>query len=623
MRESAVKYGITAATVILIATGCARQATPTGGPKDATPPVVVESDPPSGTIRFKSKNISVTFDEFVILDKLNEKFMISPPVGIKPKINIRGKSLNIEFMDKLKDSTTYTLYFQDIIRDLNEGNPIPNYQYVFSTGNVLDSLSVTGNVLLADNLESGKNILVLLYTNLADTAPRKLIPDYITIADINGYFRINNVKGGNYRLYALVDNNNNKRYDLSDETFAFLDSVIDVNPVKNFIPEKPTGKDSIDLKMAGKNVKNKLFSKSKTKSQEKDTTSTKKKEKVVPFINGEHKLYLFTTPKKAHYLISSERKMPYQFRYFLSLPPDTMKFGFKMADPGNYNFFTEKNIRGDTITVWLRDSALYSQQLIKAVVTFPYTDSTGILIYRSDSIPMRYQTGRQGKGKQAISSFKITDNIPVAGIKPGQQIFFYSTLPLLAPDTSKIKLFNLKGKDKIPLQAAFSTDSSNSRKLLLNSPLKEGERYLLITDKGSFRSIYGDKSDSTGIGILVRPQNSFGHVTMDVRNGNGPLIIQLLNSRENVLEERRVVNKGNADFPLLEKGMYRVRVIYDLNGDGKWTTGNYDKKLQPEPVSYYPREIEVKADWELIEEWDISSANAKEQVMKEKKETDR
>lgn len=619
MRKRAEKYGIVTATVIIFAAGCARQATPTGGPKDTTPPVVVESDPSSGNLWFKSKSISVTFDEYVILDKLNEKFMISPPVKVKPKINIKGKSLNIEFMEKLKDSTTYTLYFQDIIRDLNEGNPIPNFQYVFSTGNILDSLSVTGNVVLADNLESGKNILVLLYNNLADTAPRKLIPDYLTIADINGYFRINNVKGGNYSLYALLDNNNNKRYDLSDETFAFLDSVINVNPVKNYIPEKPAGKDSLGLKTAVKGVKNRLFSKDKVKSEEKDSTITQKREKVVPYINGEHKLYLFTSPKKAHYLVSSERKIPYQFNYFLSLPPDTMKFGFKIADIDYYNYFAEKSKRGDTITIWLRDSALYSQQLIKTVVAFPYTDSTGKIISKSDTIPMRYSAGRQGKGKQASSSFRITDNIPGTGIKPGQQIFFYSNLPLLKPDTSKIKLYNVKGKDKIPVQVAFSPDSNNSRKLLFKAALKEGERYQLIKDKGSFRSIYGDRSDSAGTNIFVRLQNSFGHLTMDVRNGNCPLIIQLLNSKENVLEERRVINSGTADFPLLDRGMYRVRVIYDLNGDGKWTTGNYDKKLQPEPVSYFPMEIEVRADFENVYIWDVSITNAKEQILKEKK----
>ncbi len=147
---------------ILIA-GCAKISSPSGGPKDKEPPVIVKSIPLNGSKNFKGKKIVITFNEYVALDKINEKFMVSPPMEKKPKVSMRGKNVVIEYEDELRDSTTYTFYFQDAIRDLNEGNTINNYQFVFSTGPVIDSLSVTGNVYKAFDLNPPEETLVVLY----------------------------------------------------------------------------------------------------------------------------------------------------------------------------------------------------------------------------------------------------------------------------------------------------------------------------------------------------------------------------------------------------------------------------------------------------------------------------
>ncbi|MBE0668070.1 MAG: Ig-like domain-containing protein, partial [Bacteroidales bacterium] len=170
------------------------------------------------------------FDEYVVLDKITDKFMVSPPLETKPEVKLKGKELIVTWEEPLADSTTYTFYFQDAIRDNNENNPIPNYQYVFSTGPVLDSLTVTGNVFNATDLEAAGEMLVLMYSNLSDTAPRTMLPAYISKPDPSGGFAISNVKPGRYRLYAVKDLNGNKKYDLEAETFAFCDSVITVTP---------------------------------------------------------------------------------------------------------------------------------------------------------------------------------------------------------------------------------------------------------------------------------------------------------------------------------------------------------------------------------------------------------
>jgi hypothetical protein len=234
---------------------------------------------------------------------------------------------------------------------------------------------------------------------------------------------------------------------------------------------------------------------------------------------------------------------------------------------------------------------------------------------------MRYTFVRPGRGKQQPATFKLSSNVSMAGLKPGQKIIFSSVTPFRRPDTSKIRLYRFVEKEKIQLPVTFSPDTTTTRKYFLNVPFKEGEKYLFIRDKGSFGDIYGNNSDSSGIRIMVREPNSYGHLTMDVRNGNGDLIIQLLGDKEAVLEERKLKNSGMADFPLLEKGFYRVKVIYDLNGDGKWTTGNYEKGVQPEPVSYFPKEMEVKTDWEYIEVWDVGVLHSKDKALREKKES--
>ena len=145
----------------ILAAGCAKISSPTGGPKDKEPPVIVKSEPLNGSKNFTGKKIVITFDEYITLDNINEKFMVSPPMKNKPVIMVRGKNVVITYDEELRDSTTYTFYFQDAVRDLNEGNPINNYQFVFSTGPIIDSLSVTGNIFKAFDLNPPEKTLAL------------------------------------------------------------------------------------------------------------------------------------------------------------------------------------------------------------------------------------------------------------------------------------------------------------------------------------------------------------------------------------------------------------------------------------------------------------------------------
>lgn len=594
MNERFLRSLILLASLLLMIFSCAKIVPPSGGPVDITPPVMIKSVPLNGAVMYKGKNIILTFDEYVVLDKINEKFMISPPVNKKPRIILKGKSLYIEFQEEFKDSTTYTLYFQDAIRDLNNNNPIYNFQFVFSTGKFIDSLSVTGNVFNSMNLEVPASTLVMMYKNPADSAPRKSLPDYLTLADNDGEFRINNTREGKYKLYSLQDKNDNKKYDLIEEGFAFYDSIINLNTIKNYLPVV------------------------------KDTSKTKQvvnNPPVPEVINGEYKLYLFVGKKKDYYLTSSARDLPYKLVYSLSRPPDTAKFEFGIPDVNKKAWFIEKNSSGDTMKIWLTDSAIYSRPIIKTLVKYPLTDSTGTIRYKRDTIPLRWTP----KPKETRTKFKYTTNIVTSQMKPGQQIIIISQTPLKPPDTSRIRLYETVASGKtsvktlVPYQ--FIKDSTNSCRYLMKTKLKDGGTYLFIANSASFGNIYGSVADSTGIKFTVLTSESLGRLTMNISNGEGNLIVQLLDSKENLVAERFLKKEGKADFPFLDRGSYRVRVIYDLNGDGKWTTGDFDLKRQPEPVSYYPDQIEIKINWIEEYDWNVSQKNVKDQKLREKKGT--
>ena len=224
--------------ISLFISGCAQVVAPTGGEKDTTPPVILKSTPENGSTLFNSNEIELEFDEFIVLKNLNEQLIVSPPLKYKLKSKIKGKKLILEIEDTLKENTTYVLNFGNAITDLNEGNPVLNYQYVFSTGGMLDSLSLSGKLLDAFTLGVEEKAYVMLYPKFeSDSVPSKELPTYVTKTDKEGNFNISNIKEGSYQLFALKDANNNYLYDRPDEKVAFIDTLllIDSNQIKNIV----------------------------------------------------------------------------------------------------------------------------------------------------------------------------------------------------------------------------------------------------------------------------------------------------------------------------------------------------------------------------------------------------
>ncbi len=211
---------------------CAQIVPLTGGEKDIESPKELESTPKNGSLNFAEKEITVEFDEFIQLQNLQSQFLVSPLMEEKPEVVVKGKKLVIKLQDTLQPNTTYSLNFGEAIVDITENNPIPNYKYVFSTGNYLDSLTYSGTVVNAFDLTPKEKTFVLLYNQFEDSVPYKELPRYVSITDKEGKFSISNIANGTYKVFAISDINSNYLFDLPNEEIAFLDTAIQIETNK-------------------------------------------------------------------------------------------------------------------------------------------------------------------------------------------------------------------------------------------------------------------------------------------------------------------------------------------------------------------------------------------------------
>lgn len=577
------------------ALSCARESSPSGGPEDENPPLVLKSNPPNGSVNFRSTSFEVVFDEFFVLNGLEQKLLISPPMEKRPVVKTKGKTLIVSFDEELRDSVTYTFYFQDAIQDLNANNPVENFQYVFSTGPTLDSLSVTGNIYNAFDLEPGKDIFVVLYQGTHDSLPRTTIPSYVTRAQDDGRYRIDHLVEGQYSIFGLKDANNNKKYDLSDEGFAFLDSTIVLQSSTNYIPPMPDSLISaIDsaayLRIPGR----------------------------------EYSLYMFTADEKRQYLKGSTRDNAFKLMFSFAMPVDSG--GVDISFPGypDADFEVEPSIGRDTFLVWLRDSLFYTEPKISTRIVYPAPDSTGTIVPFADTIDMRFFAPRPVRGQPLKSEkdFLVRTNAADRkGLPPGDNIRFNFSIPVIDPDTTLLKLFLLRDTIRVEQDYRLSKDSTHARKMMLDALFIPDSTYLLVTENGLFTDIYGHKSDSLAYMIKVRNSESYGSLNFNLSGYQGLVILQLLTDDEKILQSMALDLMGitPVSFPYLESGSYRLKLIFDIDRNGEWTTGDYNLGRQPEPVSYYPEAINVKVLWTLEQDWEISSVRSKSESLRKPK----
>ena len=528
---------------LIILFGCAKRGTPTGGPKDSIPPILVNASPKLNSTNFDSEEIRLTFDEWIKLDKVQDQLIISPPLEkssyeIKPLSGVT-KKVFLNFLDSLAPETTYTINFGNSIKDNNENNPLTFFSYTFSTGETIDSLYVRGNTKDAFSQESDEFISLQLYrvdSLFKDSIVFQNKPTYISNTLDSTNYKFQNLKEGKYLLIALKDVDNNYFFDPFYDKIGFIDSLIT-------LPRDSV----IDLK---------LF----------------KEETEIIW-------------DKPHF-INSEK---IGFGYYGKLDLDKIKIESNIPDSVNYVFIKEKET--DTLNLWLSRNSF---------------DSLNFSLIETDTIKLT-TVKFDRKRDSLIDSLNISSKtVNVIHLKESFKIS--SNIPLNKIEDSLITI-----RDIDSLIIPFTT-SINDRldEIDIDFEVSPSDDYSIFIKPSAIKDIRGTENDTLQFNVVSQTLEDYGNVFLDViANNDSKYILHLLDSNSNIIREFKNVNSlSTYIFDYIRPGKYTFRLIEDLNSNDLWDTGNYLKQVQPEPVYYFPSELDVRANWDLNETFNLNLLNS-------------
>lgn len=591
---------------ILCMAACANPDKPDGGPYDETPPSVVGSSPKEFALNNRQKRIAVYFSEYVKLDNAAEKVVISPPQIDQPEIRASGKKIYVELKDTLKANTTYTIDFSDAIKDNNEGNPLGSYAFVFSTGEKIDTMEVSGKVLNAQDLEPVKGILVGLHSNLADSAFVTSPLEKIGRTDATGHFVIKGVAPGKYRIYALNDAESDFEFHQKSEDIAFTSDII-VPSSEPATRQDTTWIDSVRI----------------------DTIKTVAYTRFMP---DDIVLRSFKETQTSHSLLKTERKTPYSFTLYFTAPtaglPKMKGLNFDERDA----FLIHSSAGNDTITYWIRDTALVAKDTLEFALTYLETDdSTGLDTERTDTLEMVSRTSyaktmrelndkmeqwQKRRDRAAKRGRKFNERPPRQWIRmrysargsiaPDENVGIQVNEPLATVDTSRIHLMLAVDSLWKERPMLITRDSASLLSYTVYGEWRNGQKYKLQIDSAAFTSIYGNNNIRMELSLDVPAAEAFASLFVTLSNyDNGQAYVQLLKGDKPF---RTVKASGDhADFFYITPGKYYLRMFVDQNGNGEWDTGLFSGQRQPEPVYYYPGEIELRASWDTDQDWNVRS----------------
>ncbi len=575
---------------IVIVSSCANQGMPTGGPRDTIPPVLVGTYPQYKSLNFSGNEVRLTFNEFIIPDQVSEQLVISPPLEKRPTILTKSRTLIIRFNESLRDSLTYSLDFKNSIVDNNERNPYESLRFKFSTGNRLDSLRIAGNVMNASNMEPLQNILILLHKNLHDSAVYTLRPDYIARSDEDGMYYFDNVAEGKYNIFSLTDLNNNMRYDEGAEKIAFHDTLI--VPSAEFHAEADTlttGADS--LLMVGH----------------------------THFLPGPVYLRQFREQIYNQYLKSAKRNSPFQFTLVFN-EPVSEKFNVRLVNDEFENWYVEEpDAEFDSLTFWISDTTLAARELIILELSYLQLDAIGEAFLKKDTIEMQFTEREDTRRRRRVRDddddspppvpqFTWNTNLSPTGFDLNKDVVLTAPQPIDTFDSSGITLYHAEDTLKSPLPFKFKPDSIILRTFRISYPWKDETSYTLHIDSAASRNIYGITSRELTSTFKTRSMDYYGTINLAITGVDGQIIIQLLenNTREAVIREQIITEDQTVVFQYLPPDKYRIKAIYDRNSNGKWDTGSYQDKYQPERVVYINEVIRIRSNWDNNISWDLT-----------------
>ncbi len=516
-----------------------RGGTLTGGPKDIDPPVLLKSEPENLTTNFKSSKIRLYFDEYIKLQDVQDQLIVSPPLKYLPEITPQGgaqKYIEIKIKDTLAPNTTYTLNFGQSVQDNNEGNPSSFLTYVFSTGDYIDSLQVSGVVRDAFNQKPDEFISVMLYeidSAYTDSTVYKKPPNYITnTLDSTVIFRLKNLKEGKYAIFALKDASKNNLFDQNADKIAYYNDTISL----------PS--DSVQLPVLT------LFKEIQDYSA--SVPSYVARNRIIFGYYGDRNEELKITP--------------------LTVLPDSVKT----------RILKEKN--KDSINFWFTPNELDSIVFLVSNLKKKVIDTFTVKRRKVDTDSLRI-TPNQNGSLNFEKSYYLEANTPLIGI-----------------DTTKMKMI-VKDSLELPFTAQYDTLANKVDFAFKKEP---EQNYSLELLPGALTDFFGQTNDTINYRLNTRSYSDFGTLTLNL-NGevNYPVLVQLLDNNNKVILELYGKEELPFQFKYIDPGTYFIRVVQDENENRQWDTGSFLKRIPPEKVSYFPDEIEIRANWEQNETFTI------------------
>jgi len=561
--------------LVMVVSDCARVGAPPGGEKDETPPEVTKSTPENYSVNFIGKSIEVTFDEYIRLNDINQKLIVSPPLETRPQTQIKGKGFKLTFEDDLKKNTTYTFNFSDAIEDNNEGNVLNNFQFVFSTGPKLDSLSFQGSIINAFDLQVPEDVYILLYDNLSDSAIFNETPLYVSKANEKGIFRLNNLKADSFHIYALQDGNMNYRYDHFPEMIAFSDTVLVIDPDNHSAIEEA---DSLII----------------------HTDST----------GGSFQLRLFAEEKHNQYLTTSSRSRKENLLLVFNKPLEEKPQIKLIEEPEKTDWFIEETfVVGDTVGYWLTDTTLINLETIEVSVKYVLDDSDKHDEYKLDTIRFRHSQAlkkSRRRNLQTENKFVLGLNFNTSKANPldlNNSLFVSTATPLSDYNPQMILFYSIVDSVEIPTEVFIEKDKVNIKRLILQHKWEEDVKYKIMFLPGFVTDLYGTTNDSTTLTFQTRKMEYYGNIIVDLNCNKKNMIIQLLDEKEKIIRRSMVYNDTILRFEYLPPKKYLLKAIWDQNGNGKWDTGNLIERIQPEKIGYYQEEIKLRSNWDFKKNW--------------------
>lgn len=604
---------------LILTAACASIGNPDGGRFDETPPRVVASSPADGAVNVSKRKVQILFDEYIKLEKASEKVVISPPQIEPANVRADGKRVKVDFYDSLRANTTYTIDFSDAIEDNNEGNPMGQYTFSFSTGDVIDTMQVSGRVLNAADLEPIKGIMVGLYpadSTWNDTLFRTRPFLRVSRTNGEGRFTIKGVKDGAYRVRALEDKDGDFVFSQKNERVAF-DTTVYVTGSFPDVRMDTVWRDSLWYDSI----------------------------RVVPYTHytpDDVLLLAFLEDGQERHLLKTVYPEPTNFTFYFTAPSDSTP-RIKGLNFDERCLVADASLKNDTVTFWVTDTALiHRQDTLSMILSYMETDTLGQLVVTNDTLDLSPKTtyakiaaerskqieawekDRERRQKKAKKPLPYEENPyeriwleagfkPSGSLAPNQNVRYLAKEPILEVDTTKIHFYVKKDTDWLPAPFLFLPEERSAKSYMLYAEWEPGQKYRFVMDTAAVVSVLEHESKSVRQEFHVRAVEEYGSIFIHVISPDTGVVVQLLSKNDKVEAQQRTDKDGNADFFFMKPGEYYMRCYVDANGNGQWDTGDYASGLQPERVYYFGKPLPLKAQWDLRQDWDIRAVDVARQ----------